>query len=288
MLYALPAGAMAEEPPHIQGAQGWRPSVKMHVRSQALAMSEMDDGGGGVGVWKNEVSLKLAPFSLGYEIRSYQWEDKHRLPLVANGEIPFDHLQRLSVGVSHQWNITQDWGLFAGATGTAGFETEIEDSFGGAFRAGVSYNLNERWQVMAGGTMFANAIRVQALPILGVVYNGIDEKGTGLIARITAPDAMVLYKFQPWFGMSANFGFDSRFYRLADDSAVEPEGYLATRALEASLLAEWNPVRGLQVNFGPTFSFAREMTVYNNKGDKVRAPNIESSLGGVLDVSYQF
>lgn len=288
MLLALPAGSVAEGPPQAQEAHGWHPTVKMQVRSEALAMAAMDDGGGKVGVWKNEVSLKVAPFSLGYEIRSYQWADKHRLPLVVNGETPFENLHRLSVGLADQWRVTDDWGVFAGATGTAGFETELENSFGGAFRAGVSYNIDEHWQVIAGGTMFANAIRVQALPILGFVYNGIGEDGTGLIARLTAPDASVTYKFQPWFGMSANFGLDSRFYRLRDGSAVESKGFLATRALEASLLAELSPIPGLRINLGPTFSFAREMTVYDKGGDKVRSPDLDSALGVACEVSYAF
>jgi len=287
-LMSLTLLGMAKAEGPSQEGQGWRPSVKVQVRSQAQAMAEMDDGGGEVGVWRNEATVKVSPLTLRYELRSYQWGDKHKLPLVGNSETPFDNLHRLSVGLSHDGPISGDWGWFAGATGTAAFESELEDSFGAAVRAGVSYSFDERWQAMAGGTFFANAIRVRAFPILGVVYNGIGEDGTGLMARITAPDASVMYRFRPWFGMSANFGLDSRFYRLADDSAVEPEGFLATRALEASLMAEWSPTQGLQINFGPTFSFAREMSVYRNNGDKVRSPNLDSTLGVACDVSYRF
>lgn len=269
-------------------AHGWRPAIKAQVRSHAIALSEMDDGGGEVGVWENRVSLKASPVSLSYEVRSYQWEDKHKLPLVDNGETPFENLHRLSIGLSHQGVIADQWGWFAGLTGVSAFESELDDSFGGAFRAGISYSFDKRWQVMAGGTIFVNAIRVRAFPILGVVYNGIGEDGTGLLASLTAPDASVTYKFTPWFGMSGNFNLDTRFYRLADDSDIESEGYLSTRAFQTSLLAEFTPVSGLNVNFGPTFNFAREMTVYRKNGDKVRSPNIDSTLGVACDVSYKF
>ena len=193
-----------------------------------------------------------------------------------------------SLALDHQDTIYGNWYYFVGATGTAAFEEQLDNSFGGAFRAGAGYEFTPNFRLHGGAALFINYVRSTVLPFFNLSYSNYADDGSGYYLTLGLPFNEAGYVFSDLITVRANFSRDSKFYRLKDDSTVYEKGYVDMSGYRVGLFADIKPFSGFLITAGPTFDFDRRLTLYDHDKDKKNKVDIDSGIGFILNFRYKF
>ena len=265
--------------------------IVIKATGSGIAPADVEHGGdvaianGGVDL---SYRLPWIKAEFGYTASNYFWGDVGALPFGNGQDDPWNTLHRLRLSFEHSKQLSRDWGYLVSATGTAGFEKEMDGSFGGAFRAGGSYRIIDELRLLFGAAVFVNEINTRVFPVVVFNYHDIDEQGQGFYGTVGFPFANVGYSFSRDLKLSASIGQDSKTYRLADDSDVQEKGYITNEGIVTKLTLDWSPVKNLTVSVGPDFSFNRNLKIYNEHGDKQDNYSVDPAFGGTAAISYKF
>lgn len=266
------------------------PGPKVTVEATGVADADFEDDKGSASVVTSAIDVDWLFFSLGYELRSYNFDNTAQLPFGAGSDDPWDELHRIRFGARYFDDLTdtvgEGWGYQVGASLTSSFEKEMDDSYGGSLRLIGTYDVNDDVTVGLGVGLFANALDVRVLPLPYVGYRRFAE--SGVYARIGLPTE-VGYRFEEApLTLRAELSRDSRLYRLADDNPSVREGYLQTSHFQLLVAADWEPIDDLTLTAGPVVQFARDVEVRDDDGDERHDSDQDAAFGAHAKLKYRF
>ncbi|WP_461209970.1 hypothetical protein [Desulfocurvus sp. DL9XJH121] len=262
------------------------PAVRLEARAGVAAPADFDDRDGGVSVARAGVSAFVDRFRLDYDLRTYHWDDGGELPLGGGSDEPWDSLHSLALSAQGGGHLGGAWGWFWTARGGAAWEEEMDDAFSAAAGGGVSYALGRDLSLRAGGVLALGPLGWKALPLASLAWREGAEQGFS--AGLGLPGSHVTYRFDSAWALRLSGTMEDGVWRLADDSAVERKGYLRESGIRAGLYALWSPLENLDLRFGPEWTFARSMSVYNDDGEKRSSYGLGSALGASATLGYRF
>ncbi len=269
------------------GADGARerPDLFAGIQAHAVAGADVDGGAGSVAVTGARAVLGGSWGSLGYGVLGYRWSDASRLPF-GNGGDPWNTLHSLRLDLRHEAALGAGWGWFVGGGAFAGWEQEMDDAAGLHARAGVRRVFGPELRLSLGVGVVAHKTGLGALPVASLAWG--DEAAAGLSAVIGVPETWLRFRFDDAWRVRLGVRLEGGTYRLADDSGVVRGGYVRQSGLAGALLADWSPLRGLTLSFGPEWRFARRLTLYNSDGDEQDSYGVDAAPGFGLGLRYVF
>ncbi|WP_029897232.1 hypothetical protein [Desulfohalovibrio reitneri] len=261
--------------------------LRVRITGSGVARSDFDQTDGRVQETRAALEARYSLLKIGYEGRFFDWNETESIAF-SRGETPWQTLHRLTAGITYGGRLTRDWNWFAGATGHSSFEEQLDDSYGGAFRLGGTYQASDNVSIDVGAGLFANAVEIKGLPLLSVNYDGLDQSGTGWTARLGTGGTFLSYRPMRNLGIVGQLDLENDTYRMADDSDVRPEGYVKIRHFVGSLFLEIEPTDNLSFTGGPQYHFGREYTFYNQDGDEQNTFDVDPAFGGLIEAKYKF
>ena len=82
--------------------------------------------------------------------------------------------------------------------------------------------------------------------------------------------------------------FNQYTYRLADDSSVEPGGFLKVEDMIAGLQLDYSPLKHLSLEASLSYTITRTFTSYDSDGNHEHEYDVDNALGGMLRLVYRF
>lgn len=258
------------------------------VRTQFMAAhtfeADVEDDRGEVAVTRFLAGASYGPASLRYVRDVYQWSDASNLPLGDGSDDPWDSLQLLTLGISSHEFITPEWGWFGNLNLLAGYEDEF-GGLGAAAGGGAIWNASKTVQVRVGAMASVSPVGLVLLPVLGVDINRQAEKGWS--AALGMPVTEVRYRWSPRWATRVGASYDTSTYRLADDSTVEPEGYVSSSAIVTGLYQDYS-AGALTCTLGLEYRTLRSLDVYNEDGEHRNAYGLGAAPGIVARLGWAF
>jgi len=144
---------------------------------------------------------------------------------------------RVSPGINYR--IDDRWGVLLGASieSTGETDADFSDTLNYGAIVAASYKVNDNFSLSFGAAAQSRLEDdVQVIPIVGFDWR-ITEKWR---AGVRGPGAQLTYSPSESWDFTLQGSFESREYRLADDSPI-PEGVLRDRRVVVGLQAQWTP-----------------------------------------------
>ena len=233
-----------------------------------------------------------AVFSVGYHQKSYSWDDEDQLPFGNGRDDPWSDLKNISLGARYWDRFSEKWGWFAGAGLGSSFEEEL-----GPLEArgsgGVSYIFSPKVSASLGAAVSYHPLRTSVFPIVGIRYNrdggGAGGEGaSGFFASFGFPETGAGYRFNSSVAVRASVRYDHGIYRLADDSAVAPEGYVETSDALGGLYLDFSPRPNIEVSLGAVYAVYRSLTLYDEDEDELDDYDVDPAPGLALRLRARF
>lgn len=261
----------------------WRLSLEFANATEANVSGDR----GEVSVAGGRFSATYRYYTFSYSRREYSWGNQENLPFGNGVDDPFNGMNKLDLGIRYPGKINEKWRYIVGGGVNSSFEQEMSDSFGARAFALFSYGLTPKWRLALGAFGRYNPVRSLAMPAFGVSYNQFAP--LGLSFALGYPLTHITYKFTPQIALKYRMvQFDQFVYRLADDSTVQPGGYIETQDMMTGLTLEWRPAKNWDVNVGANYYFRRLMTFYDEDGENEKEWDVDEAWGGVLRIRYSF
>ncbi len=301
-LLALSSGAMAQEPgPGVapttpttltrpgQDASPWVISLSGFGTHQFSADLRGNPGsfqvsrlntGVGVGYKLND-DLRLS-LDLGSEISWYDFDGATTvLPGTAK---PFHVMYDTSINPGAFYKIDEDWFAFVG--GIFQFAGERDADAGDAFTAGgfvgVGYKVDENLTLSL-GVLAKTSLEddTEAFPIIGVNWKitdrlRLDTRGLGVTLS---------YKISDPFTVFIDASYESREYRLADDSFL-PKGVVRDRQFPIGVGVTWSPVPSFSLSLRGGVIAYQQFDILNQDGN--RQNRFRSDITGFVGIKGEF
>lgn len=250
------------------------------------AIGEADvDGGGAVSVTETGANLRYRWFSIDYLNRSYDWSDTAGHSL-SRGSDPWEqlHLLRLRADIAEQLGFG-GLGWFAGAGLTAGWEEEMDDAWGVSGTAGLTWAVGGV-RLRGGVAASLHPVGTQLMPLAAADWG--NQRDMGFSATVGIPETMLRYRTSDLLSFRAGGRLQGDTYRLANDSPVEREGYMKSSSLTLGGYIDLTPLDDLTLTLGAEYLTRREMTVYDNDGDKKDTYDVDDAPALFLRLHYGF
>lgn len=250
-------------------------------------LADADVGTGQVSATSVRAQVSYKGFSFSYQRSDYIWDNVVGLPFGNGKDEPWEALQIASLGYRHNGKINQDWSWFGNLRVYSAFESEMDGSLGVGVMGGVRYRINRQWGLTMGTIGRYHPVESLVLPIVGLSWNETTQQGFS--AEIGFPRSSLSYRFNPGLALHLKMlGFNQSTYRLADDSHVQPSGYMKVDDLITGLQLEYSPIKQLRLEASVIYAFNRTFTAYNKDGDNETEYDVDNALGGILRVVYRF
>lgn len=227
----------------------------------------------------SSVSLELAHrhWTLGLERQYFDWNHGDAFSEQSDGRDPWEFLNRLQLGFSHQHIHSSRWSSQVLAGAIMGFEDEITDSvsgyLGGYGACQISPNM-----VLLFGLYYSRHPDVETdfdcVPILGLLLNPSQTQGWS--AQLGLPTTKTSWHFDERTRLVLELNtLEGGVTRLADDSPVSERGYLELANAALTLRLETRLGENLDVSAGIGHSIDRKLKIYDADGNHQRTVDIE-------------
>lgn len=260
-------------------AKGGPPRDSVMTEAQFVAEGGVASSPATVGIAALGSQLALGKMTFEYGVRSYSWSQAEDLPFGDGRGDPWQSLHAISLGIGHGGELSESWRWFATAVTASAFEREIQDSFSGALFGGASYVHSPEWMFVVGAAGFAHQVvdpDYAVLPLLSVFWNR--RTPAGWSGALSFPESNIAYRFNRALALrAATLWREGGLHRLADDSTVEPSGYVEEESLGIGLHLDVAASRRARASLGAQFFFNRELTFYDRDGRETRAFDLENT-----------
>ncbi len=280
------AWALTQPPSPARAGDGEPLGVRAAVHGAFTGGADVGDGDGQVAVRTAGVSLGCPVATLSYALTSYDWDDVARLPFGNGSDDPWDELHLLHLAADGHGMLDAHWGWFAGGAVGAGWEEELDGSGFLALSGGALYVVDEDLSLRLGLAARLHRVGLRLLPAVGLDWRTADAPGFS--ASVGAPESWLRWRFDPAWAMRLGAFIDGGIWRLKDGSPVADGGYVDNFGIVAALVADWSPLPGLTLSFGPDYHFARSLTVYDDDGDRRDDYDVDPAPGGSAALRWTF
>ncbi|MCB2191015.1 MAG: hypothetical protein KQI62_05585 [Deltaproteobacteria bacterium] len=250
-------------------------------------LAESDVGSGQVAVASARARVSYAGFSFFYQRSAYYWDDQAGLPFGNGKDDPWETLQVASLGYRRGGKINQDWSWFGRLRVFSAFESEMDDSFGVGAMGGARYRINGQWSLMLGVAGRYHPVESLVLPMVGLSWN--EHTPQGFSAQIGFPRSSLSYRFSKSLALHLKMiEFNQYTYRLADDSDVEPSGYVKVDDMIAGVQLDYSPMEHLSLEASLSYTINRTFTTYDDDGNNENEQDVDNAMGAMLRLVYRF
>lgn len=262
--------------------------IKLKLEGAGLGPAHIENDQGKVAVTYLRGTLEYSYFVFSYTNRRYHWDQVSRLPFGNGADDPWEQLHSISLGAKDfKGRINQRWGYFWGIWASSMFEEETSDSFSGSGTVGLSYVISPNLIVSFGvGGYYHLEVDNLFMVVGALAWNPGIEKG--FHGALGFPESFIGYRFSPAWDLRLSAGFEERVYRLADDSTVQPQGYLRSRTVLGLMELKWTPRQYLTLSIAAGYHFLRRFDIFDSEGEGGRDYDINGTLGGGISLELSF
>lgn len=274
------------------GDGGGRKPVGAYARLLTFSVAEADlDQGGGFAMTSGGLSAGWRYVTVFYHHNYYNWSNVAGLPFGDGRNDPWDDLHIVGISGRYRGRITDKWGYFLNGGLFSGFEKQMGDvtvSAGGGFSVSPFQDV----RVSVGASFFYHPVRTLVLPVLGLSWKRSAGKhgdaAQGLSLSLGFPETSVGYRFNEKVGLRLGLVYTKGMYRLADDSPVQPRGYVETQDVMGGFFVDLTPIRPLKLSLGLGWDSFRELTVYNKDAHQRGDFDLDAAPSMYFRLNFRF
>jgi hypothetical protein len=262
------------------------PTVETGLCVEHLERSELDGSNASMGYTEFSEGLTWGLLFFDMDHRAYDWQDGKILGVDLSTD-PWDSLTRVAPGLQYAKQMTEKWGFWAKMSAIAGFEDEILSGSWTYNPQLISfYVLKPQLKLYFGLGMLYNPVESETYPVLGAAWNANSKKG--ISGALGFPETMLRYGFNRKVALKFDFQWDVRTYRLAEDNAMTPKGYVQFENLIPGLKLEYAPAEKMMLRFGIRHHFGRKLSLFNHEEDELASEDVGASLAYLMSIDYSF
>lgn len=283
ILLLLPLLILAQEQPSILEKMA-RPQVSLQSAWLSPAAFKGYDGT----VRTSKQSLRISNGFGGIALSRwyFHWDDEQSLPFY-RGKTPIKNMQRIKLFGNYYHRFNDRWAMIAMLNVNATYEQELYgDAVGAGVMAFFSYRLGAEHAIQMGAFVNYHPVTTLALPAIGYSYRARADDGFQMVLGF--PRAYIGYHPARGYLVRAGFVYSQAVIRLANDSGIEPSGYIEAADYQASFGVRIQFDGGWELNTDLLYAFSREMQLYDSGAHKTNAYRIEPSAGAMLRLIYAF
>ena len=282
-LFLLPLLLSAAEQPSVLERMA-RPQVTLE--STWLSEAKVNGYKSSVRTSKQQLQVSNGFAGIDFSRWYFDWNDADALPFY-RGKTPIKHMQRINLHGKYFHKFDPQWAMLLMASVNATYEEELDgDAVGAGLFGFFSYRIDSDHALQAGAFVNYHPVTTLVLPVLGYSYRA--RANDGFTAVLGFPRTYVGYHAVPGWLLRAGFIYSQTVIRLADDSGIEPAGYVESIDYQASA--------GLRVAFAQRwefsadllYAFRRDFKTFDHAARQIDAYTIDPSFGAMFRLNYAF
>jgi len=259
---------------------------KLSVEATRLSQAEIKGYGAYARTGKYGVKINNAFGGVSYSRWDFTWEGEEHLPFY-RGKPPIEHMHQFKAFGNVFKRLSDRWVMLASLNVSATYERELDGSaVGGGVFGFFSYKIDGDHALQTGAFVNYHPVTTLALPVIGYSYRA--RADDGFTAVLGFPRAYAGYHVAPGTLLRAGFLFSQAVIRLADDSGIEPAGYMEARDFQASLGARVNFAERWQLSADALYAFRREIRTYDHAANTLASYRVSPSAGMMFQLLYTF
>jgi hypothetical protein len=271
-------------------AQDSEPAATVKLKYTAADHAEVDDQDAAYGVQSVGFDVEGGPLDGGLSVSFFDWRDPETFVEHTGGNDPWGTLYSLRLGLHHQGVLTENLMVDVMGGVSSGFEKQADDSFAGYLGGYGILQLSPRAALLLGIFYSRHqeiATDFDLVPIIGLTWNR--ETTEGFSFMLGLPETRASWHFSERYRLVFDIrSIEGGVYRLADDNAARPGGYLELVSASANLWFEAGEVYGFDLAVGAGHTFHREVKLYDRDGGNECKYDVEQAPVFSLALSRSF
>ena len=259
---------------------------KLSLEAVRLAESGIAGYDAKVSTGKYDVKINNAFGGINYARWRFSWEDEESLPFY-RGKAPIEQMNQFRVFGNFFRRLDPRWNMLLSVNMNATYERELDgNALGGGLFGFFAYKIDNDHSLQMGAFVNYHPITTLALPVIGYSYRA--RADDGFTAVVGFPRAFAGYHVAPGVLLRAGFIFSQAVIRLADNSGIEPRGYLEAQDYQASTGLRLTPSERWEFSSDLLYAFRREIHLYDHAADTLESYRIKPSAGLMFKLTYLF
>lgn len=216
----------------------------------------------------------------------FDWNDEDALPFYRN-KTPIKHMQRINLNGKYFHKFDSQWAMMLMASANATYEEELDgDAVGAGLFGFFSYRIDGDHALQFGTFVNYHPVTTLALPVFGYSYRA--RADDGFTAALGFPRTYVGYRPAPGWLLSTGFVFSQAVIRLADNSGIEPSGYVEAADYQASAGLRIAFARHWEFSTDLLYAFKRDFKIYDHTAKQIDSYTFDPSFGAMFRLNYTF
>ncbi len=257
-------------------------SARLDLSSEYVGRATVKNLDASAALTAHRVEWEWLFLLFAYDHFRYDWRTR-----AETDAAPWGSLHRVAPGLQYLQALQDSWGVWIKAIGIAGFEDSVAARSWTAHPQVLFFNhVTDGPTLYAGAGTLYHSVDSVFYPIMGVAWTS--PTGLGFSGALGFPETLIRYRFNERYAVKADFEWDIHLYRLADDNARAPGGFLRTEDRIPGLYFEYRPTRGLTLSPGVRWHLGRSVTLYDRDEDKIRSSRVDGAWSAIMNVEYRF
>ena len=276
--------------PAVEGEKGENrgktPVISANLSFEQVKRAEINSSGASIGYTELSAGLKWQFLLFDIDHREYEWEKSEYFGS-DEGKDPWETLTRISPGLQYYYKLNGKWGIWPKVVAIAGFEDDISAKSWTYNPQVVGFYMPTQQITLYGGVgMLYHPVNSIVYPALGVAWNM--KYREGLSGAAGFPETMLRYGFNERTALKMDFQWDIRFYSLAGDNNLAPEGFIEIEDITYSLQLEQKLFKELTLSLGVRRYAGRKLTVFDHAENELTSNDVKATWAYLLGIDCQF
>ena len=262
-------------------------AVKLNVDIDNFHNAKIEQGGG--------YDVKHAKYEIGnfivsaaYEQFAVDWSGLSQLPFGDGKQVPMSDLQRLTLKGHIPYRLDEKRMWLGYLAAEWAYEKQMDDAL--SLQAYLIYSQYwqplKSWQI--GAYVNYHPVETLYLPIIEYTYNYPFKNRHGYYGHLGFPKSIVGYFLTPKLRTEAGFFYHQAMVKLAEQSVVEPAGYLQSQNWRASWRTHYQWNSDLELHLGLQTNISNTLTLYDQNNQRQGEYAVNNGVGGNLGFSFRF
>jgi len=258
---------------------------KITFQSDYLSDAKFENSQASVQTSKQKIQINNAIAGVSYSVWDFKWSSPEKLKFY-KGKTPIKSMKNFRLYANYPININKKWFMLNSVNINATYEKEYDGAFGGGIASFFSYKLDSDHSIQLGAFANYHSIKTLVLPVAGYSYRAREKDGLKVILGF--PRAFIGYHVNPKLLLNTGFIYSQAVIRLAEDSGIEPRGYIEAKDYQANVGFSYDISSHFNLSGDILYTFVREFNLYNHNADKIDNYSIEPSIGATVRLKYLF
>ena len=258
---------------------------KISFQHDYLSDAKFEDLQASVQTSKQKIQINNGIMGFSYSRWDFEWSDADDLDFY-RGKIPIESMQSMRFYANYPVRINEKWFMLNMVNINATYEDEYDDAFGAGISSFFSYKLDEKHSLQLGAFANYHSIKTLLLPVIGYSYRVRERDGLQMVLGF--PRAYIGYHLSPKLLLNAGMVYSQAVIRLADDSGIEPQGYIEAKDYQGNAGFRYEVNKHFEVSADLLYAFKRDFNTYNRDAKEIESYSIEPSLGAIMKIKYLF